>query len=49
MEKELLRESNKQNAKILITQIYGEIDYVEKYLAKLKDKVDELKSIIDGI
>ena len=49
MEQELLKTSKKQNAKILISQIYGEIEYVETYLSKLKVKLNELESIINDI
>lgn len=49
MEQELLKISKKQNAQILITQIHGEIEYVETYLSKLKVKLNDLESIINDI
>ena len=49
MEQEILKNSNKQNAQILINQINGEIEYVERYLSKLKVKVNELETIIKNL
>lgn len=49
MEQELLKTSKKQNAQILISQINGEIEYVERYLSKLKVKVNELETIIKDL
>ena len=49
MEQELLKMSKKQNAQILISQINGEIEYVEMYLSKLKVKLNELESIIKDL
>jgi len=46
MNQELLKTSNKRNAQILITQINDEIEYVERYLSKLKNEINELESII---
>lgn len=39
----------KRNAEVLISQINGEIEYVERYLGKLKVKLNELETIIGGL
>lgn len=49
MNQELLKASNKRNAQILITQINDEIEYVERYLSKLKNEINELESIIKDL
>ncbi len=49
MQEELETASKKQDAKILITEIRGEIEYVETYLEKLKNKLEELELIINGL
>ncbi len=49
MEQNLLKTANKRNAQILITQINDEIEYVERYLSKLKVEINELESIIKDI
>ena len=49
MDQELLKTGNKRNAQILITQINDEIEYVERYLSKLKIEINELESIIKDL
>ncbi len=45
MDENLLKDNFKQNAYVLINQINGEIEYIEIYLSKLKEKVNELETI----
>jgi hypothetical protein len=49
MEPDLLKSSNKRTAQILMSQINGEIEYIEEYLSKLKMKVSELETIINEL
>ena len=49
MESDLLKSSNKRTAQILMSQINGEIEYIEQYLSKLKMKVSELETIINEL
>jgi len=46
MEENFQKTYFKQNACVLINQINGEIEYIEHYLSKLKEKVNELEAII---
>ena len=48
-----MMDSVQTNARIylsstIINEIRGEIDYVENYLGKLKEKLDELEKVINS-
>lgn len=50
MENDLNKDARRLNSLILINQIKEEVRYVETYLDKLKEKIDELEKIInDGV
>ena len=49
MQQELETASKKQDSQILITEKRGEIEYVETYLEKLKNKLEELELIINSL
>lgn len=49
MQQELETAGKKQDSQILINEIRGEIEYVETYLEKLKNKLEELELIINSL
>ena len=50
MENDLNKDARRLNSLILINQIKEEVRYVETYLDKLKEKIDDLEKIInDGV
>ena len=44
-----LKYAGKMDAKILISEVRGEIDYIEVYIQKLKNKLEELELIINEL